>query len=712
MGTHVSTVVEPDGIATLTWHSPGHQPNVFNGASLAEFDAAIRELLANPVVKGIVITSAKADFIVGADLLMLLGARQLCRAEFFQRVRSMQQLLRDVETGGKPVVAAINGTAVGGGLELTMACHRRIAADRAELRLGLPEVTLGLLPGAGGTQRLPRLIGAREALGLITQGKTIPVRKALELGLIHEIVPPERLLESAKQCARTLGEAVQPWDKPGFRIPGGEVQSPQGAETFIGANAMITRDTWGNYPAPRLAAHAIYHGLQMPIDQGFKVEARGFVELCFNPKTQAMVRTLFFSMGEAKRLKNRPKGVPTTQYTRVGVIGAGLMGHGIAHAAAINGLDVMLVDVDRRAAERGKERIAGIFQDAVRKGRASQADLETALGRVHPTDSFADLAGCDLVVEAVFESRDLKYDVIRRAEGVVPPTAIVASNTSTLPISGLASASARPEQFIGLHFFSPVEKMALVEVILGDRTGEATLARSLDFVKAIGKTPIVVRDGRGFFTSRVFGTYLVEGVAMVGEGVHPALIDNVGRLAGMPMGSLTVADMVNLDLSHKIRMQTKADLGDKYVIHPGEPIMDFLVERGRYGQKTRAGFYDYHENGDKTLWPELTRHFPVSATQPSVASLTRRLLHIQAIETLRCLEEGVVTRPQDADVGSILGWGFCPFYGGVASYIDIIGTKQLERDCDELADRHGERFRPPALLREMSRTERSLYAAR
>ncbi len=710
MPNHIFTEIDADGIATLTWNVAGNTPNVFNDATLGEFRPAMQDLIANPVVKGIVIASAKSDFIVGADLTMLLAARKLTKAEFYARVRNLQQLFRDIETGGKPVVAAINGTAVGGGFELAMACHARVCADDPTIRVGQPEVQLGLLPGAGGTQRMPRLIGAREALGLINQGRNIPVKKALELGLVTEVVPKDRLLPRAKELAKTV-EPVQPWDKKGFRVPGGEVQSPSGAETFIGANAMITRETWGNYPAPRLATYAVYHGLQMPIDQGLKVEARGFVELVFDQRTQNMVRTLFFSMGEANRLKSRPKDVPKATYTRVGVVGAGLMGHGIAHAAAVNGIDVLLLDVDRASAEQGKARVGQLLADAVKKGRMSEAKASAALARITPTDSYPDFKDCQLVVEAVFEKRELKFDVIKQTEAVVASTAIFGSNTSTLPITGLAEASRRPDQFIGLHFFSPVEKMPLVEVIMGEKTSQATLAVSLDFVRAIGKTPIVVRDGRAFFTSRVFGTYLVEGVAMLAEGVHPALIDNAGRLAGMPMGSLTVADMVNIDLSHKIRIQTKADLGDKYVPHPSEPVIDLLVGKGRYGQKTKAGFFDYSDTGDKKLWPELTKHYPVAPTQPTLADVKRRLLHIQAIETLRCMEEGVVARPQDADVGSILGWGFCPFYGGVASYVDYVGPKTLEIECDRLADRHGERFRPPAMLRALAKEGRSLYVS-
>lgn len=708
MTTHLAVRVD-DSIATVLWNTqPAHQPNTFSDASIAEFETAIRALLADDAIKGVVITSAKPDFIVGADLQMLAQARALSREEFFHRVRRLQSLFREIETSGKPVIAAINGSALGGGLELALACHARIAADDPKLRLGLPEVQLGLLPGAGGTQRMPRLIGAREALGLITQGKAIPAARAKELGLISEIVPPAELLARAQLLAATMTDPVQPWDRKGFRIPGGEVHSAAGVETFAGGNAMITRETWGNYPAPRLAAYAVYHGLQLPIDQGFKVEARGFVELAFHPKTRAMIRTLFFSMGEAKRLKNRPKAVPVRQYTRIGVLGAGLMGHGIAHAAATNGIDVVLLDVTRDAAEAGKQRIAAILEDAVKKGRLAAERARAALARVHPTDDYADLKGVELVVEAVFEQRELKRGVTARAEAVIGPDAIFGSNTSTLPITGLAAASQRPAQFIGLHFFSPVEKMPLVEVILGAQTSEATLAQSLDFVKAIGKTPIVVRDGRGFFTSRVFGTYVTEGVGMLAEGVLPALIDNAGRLAGMPMGALTVADMVNIDLSYKIREQTRADLGDRYVAHPADRVIDFMVERKRYGQKTRAGFFDYAD-GDKRLWPELTTHFPPAAAQPALEEVKRRLLHIQAIETLRCLEEGIVQRPQDADVGSILGWGFCPFWGGVASYADQVGAKRLEAECDELAARLGPRFAPPQLLRTLAREGRSLY---
>ncbi|MGE0551915.1 MAG: 3-hydroxyacyl-CoA dehydrogenase NAD-binding domain-containing protein [Gemmatimonadales bacterium] len=708
MGTHLDARIE-GGIAILSFATqPAHQPNTFNDATIGEFEETVRPLFADPDVRGIVITSSKPDFIVGADLQMLAGARALPRATFFERVRRMQLLLRDLERCGKPVVAAINGTAVGGGFELALACHVRVAADLPAIRVGLPEVKLGLLPGAGGTQRMPRLIGIREALGLITQGKTIPVGKAAALGLIHEVVPADQLLTRAIARARELDGAVQPWDVKGFRIPGGEVHSPGGFETFSGGNAMITKETWGNYPAPRLAADAVYHGLQLPIDQGLKIEARNFVELAYDPKTAGMIRTLFFGMSEAKRLKTRPKSVPTKRYSSIGVIGAGLMGHGIAHAAAINGVEVVLLDVDAKAAEHGKERIGAILMEAVGKGRLSESDANAALARVHPTADYATLGGCQLVIEAVFEKRELKNSVIERVEAAIAPDAIVGSNTSTLPITGLAQASQRPDRFIGLHFFSPVQKMPLVEVILGERTSEATLAEALDLVKAIGKTPIVVRDGRGFFTSRVFGTYVTEGVGMLAEGVLPALIDNAGRLAGMPMGALTVADMVNIDLSHKIRQQTKADLGDAYQPQPADGVIDFMVERGRYGQKTKAGFFDY-QDGDKRLWPELTTHFPPAERQPELEAVTRRLLHIQAIETLRCMEEGVVQRPQDADVGSILGWGFCPFYGGIASYVDYVGAARLLAECEMLAREHGPRFAPPELLKSMAADGRTLY---
>lgn len=707
MGTYL-THATVAGIATIIWNGPGSTPNVFNETSIAEFGEVIRGLIADPAVAGIVITSAKTDFIVGADLTTLLEAARSSRGAFFGRVRAFQQLFRDIETGGKPVVAALNGTAVGGGFELALACHARVAADLPSLRVGLPEVSLGLLPGAGGTQRLPRLVGLREAIGLITQSRTLSAAKALDLGLLSEIVPADVLLTRAAELARTA-DPVQPWDRKGFRVPGGDVHSPAGLETFVGANASITRETWGNYPAPRLAVQAIYHGLQMPIDQGLKVEARGFVELVFDPQTRGMVRT-FFSMGNARRLKTRPADVPKATLRRIGVIGAGLMGHGIAHAAAARGVEVVLLDRDESAARHGKERVAAILEAAVAKGRLTRAAADAATDRVRPSALFDDLAGVDLVVEAVFEQRELKAEVTRRAEAAMPAGAMFASNTSTLPITGLAAASVRPEQFIGLHFFSPVEKMPLVEVILGKQTSDETLARALDFVAAIGKTPVVVQDGRGFFTSRVFGTYITEGVSMLAEGVGPMLLEHGGRLAGMPMGPLTVADMVNLDLSRKIREQTRADLGTDYVSPPSDRVIDVMVDAGRLGQKVGAGFFDYPASGQKRLWPELTGLFPAATSQPTLAEVKRRLLHIQAIETLRCMEEGVVRRPEDADVASILGWGFCPFLGGIASYIDFVGTARLARECDELADRHGARFRPPALLRTLARDGTALYS--
>ncbi|MEO8449923.1 MAG: 3-hydroxyacyl-CoA dehydrogenase NAD-binding domain-containing protein, partial [Gemmatimonadota bacterium] len=695
MAENIQYSVDANGVAVIAMAFAGNRPNTWSESTTSDFSEAFGKAVAEPAVKGIVITSSKSDFHVGADLEMLSRIGSRTAEELYAACRNMQNLFRMVETCGKTVVAAINGTAVGGGFELALACHARIVADNPAIRLGLPETQLGLLPGAGGTQRLPRIIGIREALGMINTGKTIAPKKALELKLVQAVVPADQLLETAKSWAQKSELAVQPWDQKGFRVPDGEVHSPRGFETFAGVNSLTLKETWGNYAAPRLATHAVYHGLQMPIDQGCKVEARNFTWLARSASTQNMIRTLFFSMKEAKGLKSRPKNVPVKEYTKIGVLGAGLMGHGITYCTVTNGIDVVLLDTTVEAADKGKAAVAKAVEDAVKKGRLTQAKAGEALGRIKTTASYDDLKDCQLIVEAVFESREIKNDVTRRVEAVIAPDVVFGSNTSTLPITGLADASTRPDQFIGLHFFSPVEKMPLVEVILGAKTSDVTLAQSLDFVKAIGKTPVVVRDGRAFYTSRVFGTYLTEGVAMLREGVNPSLIDHAGRLAGMPMGSLTVADMTALDLSWKIINQTKADLGDKFVEHPSAKVFELMVGAGRYGQKNKAGFYDYLEGGEKRLWPELTTHFPTAKEQPSVDDVKRRLLHIQAVELLRCMEEGIVMRPQDADVGSILGWGFCPFYGGLASYVDYVGAKTLESECDDLAKKHGARFAPP-----------------
>ena len=702
--------VDGQGIATLTWNMPGRSMNVLNEDSLEAFSAALRRAVADDGVTGIVLTSAKRVFLAGADLEMMLKVPRDDARQLMAFLWDIQSRFRELETCGKPVVAAINGTALGGGLEICLSCHYRVAADRPDIQLGQPEAKIGLMPGAGGTQRLPRMIGARAALPLLLEGRSVSPREALAMGIVDRVVPEAELINEAKRWLQGAPEAVQPWDKPGFKPPDGAVQSPKGYETFVVGNAMLHDKTWGNYEAPKAIMSAVYEGLQLPIDQGLKVETRYSVALVRGDQAKNMIRTLFFAMGDARRLKSRPDAAPPTEYAKVGVLGAGLMGAGIAHVAALAGLEVALLDVSTEAAEKGKAASAKLMEGRVKRKRMSTEERDAALGRIHPSTDYADLADADLVIEAVFEDRAIKAEVTARAEAQLAPGKVFASNTSTLPISGLAKAAKRPKDFIGMHFFSPVPRMPLVELIRGKRTSDACLARAMDFVKRIGKTPIVVNDARGFFTSRVFATYVGEGLAMLSEGVAPALIENGGRLAGMPMGPLGVADEVSIALMHAIRTQTRADLGPRYKPGPGEEVIAAMVEElGRPGRSAGKGFYDYPADGAKRLWPGLAERFPVAEAQPEVDEVKTRMLYVQSVESARCLQEGVVTSPRDADVGSILGWGFAPFTGGVISLIDSVGAEAFVAECKRLARRHGRRFAPPKILKEMAATGARFY---
>lgn len=707
----IDTRIDADGIATITWNMAERSMNVLSEASIAAFSEAVEKALGDGAVKGVIVTSAKADFIAGADLAMLQKSSD--PAEMLKNGGAMQKLFRAMEKSGKPFVAAINGTALGGGLEICLACHRRIAADNPKALIGLPEVLVGLLPGGGGTQRLPRMIGLRQALPYLLEGRKVDPARALKDGLVDEVVAPDRLLAAARDWALAAKpeQLVKPWDAKGFKLPGGAVNSPAGQQTFVAGNAMLHAKTWGNYPAPRNIMSCVYEGCQVDIDTGLRIETRYFIQCALSPEAKNMIRSLFFSIGDANKLASRPKGVAAQTYRRIGVLGAGMMGAGIAYAAATAGIEVVLLDTSLEAAEKGKAYSAGLLEKKVGQKRLSPAARDETLSRIRPTVDFTDLKGAELVVEAVFENRDIKAEVTRKAEAAIGAGAIFASNTSTLPITGLAEASVRPEDFIGLHFFSPVDRMPLVEIIRGKKTSDACLARAMDFVKKIRKTPIVVNDSRGFYTSRVFGTYVAEGLALLGEGVAPALIENAGRQAGMPVGPLALADEVSLDLMHKVRKQTKADLGDAYRAGPGDEVTTRMVEKlGRIGKKAGKGFYDYPAGGRKQLWSGLKDQFPPAANQPSLEEVKKRLMYVQSVETARCMEEKVVLDPRDADVGSILGWGFAPFQGGTISQIHTLGIGRFVAECDLLAQAHGHRFAPPKLLRDMAASGQSFYA--
>ncbi|WP_374303342.1 3-hydroxyacyl-CoA dehydrogenase NAD-binding domain-containing protein [Ferrovibrio sp.] len=704
--------IDGDGVAAIVWNIADRPMNVMNNESLGAFREAVYKAIQDKAVKGVIVTSAKNDFVAGADLVNLLKESKDA-AKALQNSFALQKLFRDIEKAGKPFVAAINGTALGGGYEICLACHRRIAADNPKALIGLPEASIGLLPGAGGTQRLPRMIGVSKALPMILESKKVDPKAALALGMVDEVVAPGELLIRAK--AWILGEGqtghVKPWDQKGFRVPEA-ANTPKGAQVFTAGNAMLRAKTMGNYPNAQYIMSCVYEGMLVDIDTGLKIESRYFVACTQSKEARNMIRSLFFSIGEANKLANRPKGVPTQTYTKVGILGAGMMGAGIAWAASSAGLQVVLLDSTQEAAEKGKAYSAGLLDKRVKAKKASEADKEKQLGLIKATTSYDDLKGCELVIEAVFEDRTIKADVTKKAEAQLEPTAIFASNTSTLPITGLAEASARPANFIGLHFFSPVDKMPLVEIIRGKQTSDETLARAMDFVKKIRKTPIVVNDSRGFYTSRVFATYVTEGLTMLAEGVAPAIIENAGKMAGMPVGPLALADEVSLELMHRVRAQTKKDLGDAYKSDGSEPVLQTMVEKlGRIGKKAGKGFYDYPADGKKRLWADLAKHFPVKAEQPDVQDVIKRLVYIQSVETARCLEEKVVIDVRDADVGSIMGWGFPPSRGGTVSNIDSVGVKPFVAECDTLAQKYGARFTPPKLLRDMADQGKAFYAA-
>ena len=700
--------IDAQGIATLTWDMPGRSQNVMNGDSLAALYAVVERAVGDAAVKGILFTSGKADFAAGGDLEWLLAADSA--AALMERMLPLHRALRQLETCGKPVAMALPGTTLGGGLEIALAGHYRVAADQPKARFGLPEVTLGLLPGGGGTQRLPRLVGIQNALPLLLEGKRLTAAAALKAGILHAVVPPGQEVEAARSWLLAQTAPVQqPWDVKGYKIPGGAVSSPAVQQLFMGANAMLRGKTYGNYPAPANILSCVYEGMITDIDTALKTEARYFVNCVMSTEAKSMIRTLFFSMGEANKLAARPAGVPTQQYNRIGILGAGMMGAGIAYVTAKAGMTAVLLDTSQEAAERGKDYSKQLLDKQVQRGQLSQDKADALLARILPTTDYALLAGAQMVIEAVFEDRGIKADVTRKSEAVIAPDAIFASNTSTLPISGLAEASARPANFIGLHFFSPVDKMPIIEVIVGAQTSPATLARSLDYIKAVGMTPIVVNDSRGFYTSRVFSSYIFEGMAMLAEGIAPALIENAGLQAGMPVGPLALTDEVSAELCYKIDKQTQADQGAQYKMPAGMPTIRKIVELGRIGRKAGQGFYEYPQGGKKFLWPGLAGQFPLAAAQPTVEQLVQRLIVRQSVETARCMAEGVLETARDADVGSILAWGFPPFRGGTISHIHNTGIAAFVQQCEQLAASHGERFLPPQTLRDMAAKGEQFY---
>jgi 3-hydroxyacyl-CoA dehydrogenase/enoyl-CoA hydratase/3-hydroxybutyryl-CoA epimerase len=716
--------VDADGIALVTWNAPGRSMNVIDLTVIEELSAIVEQVAADAAIKGVVITSGKDTFCAGADLAMLetlsrsfaaLAASQgetAAHARLFEESRKFSLLCRRIETCGKPWVAAINGTAVGGGFELALACHHRVAADNDKTRLGLPEIKIGLFPGGGGTQRVARILPLADALQFLLKGDQISVSRAKAMKLVDAVVPAGDLVQMAKDWITSGGTVKAPWDIDNFKLPGGPVYAKAGMMVFPPANAIYRRETYDNYPAARAIMQVVYEGLLLPMDQALRVESRWFAKILRSPEAAAMIRSLFVSMQEINKGARRPAAVPVKLLKKIGVLGAGFMGAGIAYVSALAELNVVLVDRDPETAEKGKAHSQKLMTDQVSRGRATAADRDALLARIMPTADLVALQDCDLVIEAVFEDRKVKEEVIERVQNVIGDSAIFGSNTSTLPITSLAKTFKDRSRFVGIHFFSPVERMMLVEIILGKETGDAALAVALDYVRAIRKTPIVVNDSRGFYTSRVVGTYIREGHLMLTDGVPAAMIENVARMAGMPVGPLALNDEVAVDLAWKILKATEADLGPKMIDARQKALLEDMVEKcGRYGRKNGKGFYDYPQNGPKRLWPGLANLQPKQLDPDTIdiGELKQRLLAIQALESARCIEEGVVTDVREADVGSILGFGFAPFTGGTISYIDGMGAKAFVALCNRLAKQHGNRFKPSKLLLDMAKKGETFY---
>jgi 3-hydroxyacyl-CoA dehydrogenase/enoyl-CoA hydratase/3-hydroxybutyryl-CoA epimerase len=718
------TAVDPEGVAVITWDLPDRSMNVLNEEGIRELDACVDRALGDAAVKGIVITSGKADFAGGMDLNVIARMRDAAGDDpargIFEGVMALHDLLRKIERagmdpktlkGGKPVAWASPGLSAGIGTEIGLACHRRFVADSPKARIGLPEILVGIFPGAGGTTRVSRMLGVMGAAPILLEGKMLAPKAAKAAGLVDEVVAPDELLAKAKAWVLAAGDAeiVKPWDQKGYKFPGGAPYHPAGYMTFVGANAMVHGRTQGVYPAAKAMLSAIYEGALVPFDTALRIEARWFTHVLMNPSSGAMMRSLFINKQALEKGAVRP-ALPDQSVKKLGVIGAGMMGAGIAHVAAQAVIEVVLIDRDQDAADRGRAHSEALLAEGVKRRKLGEDEAAAVLGRIAATADYARLEGCDLVVEAVFEDPAVKAETTRKAEADLPAEAIFATNTSTLPISELAKASRNAANFIGIHFFSPVHKMMLVEIIRGKATGDRAVAKALDFVRAIRKTPIVVNDARFFYANRCIIPYINEGVRMVAEGVEPALIENAAKQLGFPLGPLQLVDETSIDLGVRIAKATKAAMGEAYPESPADDVLFALADEGRLGRKAKAGFYAYDETGRRErLWPGLRSRWPVAEEQPELVEVQHRLAMIQTLEAVRALEEGVLTDIREGDVGAILGWGFMPWSGGPFGWLDILGAGRAVEICDGLAAAHGPRFAAPDTLREMAVKGESFY---
>ncbi|MEM8656025.1 MAG: 3-hydroxyacyl-CoA dehydrogenase NAD-binding domain-containing protein [Pseudomonadota bacterium] len=713
---------DADGIATITWDVEGKTMNVMSLEGLAQLNDHIDDVLADDAVKGVVITSGKDTFAGGMDLNLLAKMKEDAGDNpakgLFEGTMKMHGLLRKIERagmdpktnkGGKPIAAALPGTAAGIGLELPLATHRTFIADNPKAKVGLPEILVGIFPGAGGTTRLARKLGAMDASPFLLEGKMVSPDKA-KGKLVDEVVADPVAAAREWVLNATDADLVKPWDQKGYKMPGGAPYHPAGFMTFVGAAAMVNGKTQGVYPAAKALLSAVYEGALVPFDTALKIEARWFTNVLMNPSSGAMIRSLFLNKEALEKGAVRPQGIEDQRVKKLGVLGAGLMGAGIALVSAQAGIEVVLIDRDQEAADRGKNYSEKYVESGIKRGKTTQEKGDALLSRITATPDLDALKGCDLIIEAVFEDPKVKAEITQKVEAIIPDDCIFASNTSTLPISELAKASKNQNQFIGIHFFSPVEKMLLVEIIKGANTGDRAVAKALDYVRQIRKTPIVVNDARFFYANRCIIPYINEGTRMVTEGVEPALIENAAKMVGMPLGPLQLTDETAIDLGAKIARATKAAMGDAYPDSPSDDLIFWMEEEGRLGRKANAGFYDYDDKGKRQgIWRGVHDRYPLMEDQPDLGEVQHRLLFSQTLEAVRALEEGVLMDIREGDVGAILGWGFAPWSGGPLSWLDIIGAPYAAERCDQLEAKFGERFKCPALLREMAEKNQTFY---
>jgi len=721
--TDFTMKTDADGVATITWDTVGKSMNVMNQQGFADLDALIDQALADDAIKGVIITSGKeGTFAGGMDLNIIAKMKESAGDDpargLMDGLMASHGILRKIERagmepktnkGGKPIACAMQGTGLGIGFEIPLACHRIFVADNPKAKIGLPEIMVGIFPGMGGTTRLVRKMGAMNASPFLLEGKLSDPAKAKQAGLVDEVVPADELLSAAKAWVLSSPSIVKPWDEKGYKMPGGTPYHPAGFMTYVGASAMVNGKTQGAFPAAKALLSAVYEGAMVPFDTAIKIEARWFTHVLLNPSSEAMIRSLFINKEALEKGANRP-AVIDQKVSQVGIIGAGMMGAGIALVSALAGIKVVLIDAKQEAADKGKSYTADYMDKGISRKKATVEKKEAVLGLINATTDYEALKGCDLIVEAVFEDVSVKADVTAKVQAVTGPDCIFATNTSTLPITELAKASMDAEKFIGIHFFSPVDKMLLVEIIKGKQTGDLAVAKALDFVRQIKKTPIVVNDERFFYANRCIIPYINEGIRMVKEGVEPALIENAAKLLGFPLGPLQLVDETSVDLGVKIAKATKAAMGDAYPDGEVDEVLFWMFDEGRLGRKSNAGFYAYDDKGKRQLlWDGLEAKCPVAADQPDLHTVQHRLMFAQVLEAVRALEEGVLEDIREGDVGAILGWGFAPWSGGPFSWLDIMGTPYAAERCDELAETYGPRFATPALLRDMGDKGQSFY---